>query len=532
MSVQPFLQDQNAKVEQLYRGVTHTSWMAQTTGEQEWAQKAGEAQAKLRTYFSDRRVYEKVQAYLQEGGLTALEKRQLESLKYSFRENQLPEESLKELSQLSAELNHMFNTYSPEVSGKKLSANDIRNILINSSDLQAREEAWKASKEVGKVVEEKLLTLVNKRNEAARALGYANYHQMAFENQELDRDEIFAIFQSLIDLSDSTYRKRKGELDQELAAKFGIPVSALRPWHYADPFFQEAPASEEISLDRYLKHGDVEKLTAATFAAMNIPIADLYAASDLKPRPGKNPTAFCMDMDRKGDTRVLSNNEPNTYWMGTMLHEFGHAAYFKYLAPELPYILRMHAHTLTTEAIAMLFGKMTENKEWLENILQLEKEKVDQLAPALEKHEQLKMLISARWIITFVFFERELYENPGQDLNALWWKLVKEIQLVNPPEGRNLPDWAAKIHFTLAPVYYQNYLLGELTSAQLYQHIKTEISQQFFTSAVGDFLNQQFFQLGSKYSWNEKIERATGQPLNPQFFVDAYCRTLPESTAK
>lgn len=524
MTVQQFLDEQNKQVKELYQSITHASWMAQTTGEAEWAKKVAEAQTSFRTYFSNPEALQTIENFLKEIDLTALERRQLETLEKTFKENQLPADTLKELSQLSAELNHMFNTYEPEVNGKKLSANDIRNILLNSEDLQEREDAWKASKEVGKVVEEKLLTLIKVRNEAAKEVGYNNYHEMAFENQELDRDEIFSTFQKLIDLSDSTYRQLKHQLDEELAAKFGIAVADLRPWHYVDPFFQEAPASEETNLDPYFKDQDIEKLTADTFAAMNIPIDDLYPKSDLDPRPGKNPTAFCTDMDRNGDTRVLCNNQPNAYWMGTMLHEFGHAAYFKFLDRELPYILRSPAHTLTTEAIAMLFGKMTENKEWLETFVKIDENRLEKLAPALEKFEQLKMLIAGRWIITFVFFEKELYENPDQDLNALWWKLVKEIQLVNPPEDRDHPDWAAKIHFTLAPVYYQNYLLGELTSAQLHQYIKTEISEAFFNPTVGNFLNEQFFKPGSKYHWNEKIKLVTGQPLNPQFFVDAYCR--------
>ena len=34
------------------------------------------------------------------------------------------------------------------------------------------------------------------------------------------------------------------------------------------------------------------------------------------------------------------------------------------------------------------------------------------------------------------------------------------------PEGRNMPDWATKIHVALYPCYYHNYLLGELLASQ------------------------------------------------------------------
>ncbi|MCD8511087.1 MAG: M2 family metallopeptidase [Bacillus sp. (in: Bacteria)] len=157
MTVQQFLDEQNKQVKELYQSITHASWMAQTTGEAEWAKKVAEAQTSFRTYFSNPEALQTIENFLKEIDLTALERRQLETLEKTFKENQLPADTLKELSQLSAELNHMFNTYEPEVNGKKLSANDIRNILLNSEDLQEREDAWKASKEVGKVVEEKTL---------------------------------------------------------------------------------------------------------------------------------------------------------------------------------------------------------------------------------------------------------------------------------------------------------------------------------------------------------------------------------------
>lgn len=57
---------------------------------------------------------------------------------------------------------------------------------------------------------------------------------------------------------------------------------------------------------------------------------------------------------------------------------------------------------------------MTENREWLSKFLKLDETKLESVMPDLEKHEQLKMLVSARWIITFVFFERKLYENPDR----------------------------------------------------------------------------------------------------------------------
>ncbi|MFD2444738.1 M2 family metallopeptidase [Bacillus sp. CGMCC 1.16607] len=525
MSVQTFLQELNNQMQVLMRDVTEASWMAQTTGDADWADKLSEADTKLNLFFSQKDTFEKTKRYLEEEGLTELEKRQLFLFLNIMKDNQLPEEMIADLSKRSSDLNLLFNTFTPEVDGKRYSANDIRDILINSNDQELRKQVWYASKEVGKVVEKDLLELIKKRNEAARLLGYENYYQMSFALQELDQKEVFSIFTDLINQSDRAYRSMKKELDERLASKFEIDLTDIRPWHYVDPFFQKAPSSDKANLDPFFRGKDLLQMTTDTFQAMGIEVADLYEKSDLFPREKKNPTAFCMDIDREGDVRVLCNLEEVSYWMETNLHEFGHAAYFKYADSELPFILRNCSHTLTTEAIAMMFGKMGKDPRWLRQFLNMDDAMLQELSPELEQLQQLSMLVAARWMITFVFFEKELYENPDQDLNSLWWKTVSEVQLVNPPDSTDQPDWAAKIHFTLAPVYYQNYLLGELMAAQLLRFIENSISPEFFTKATGDMLMNQYFKPGALYNWNEKIRRITGENLNPIHFSELYCQT-------
>ncbi|WP_449538812.1 M2 family metallopeptidase [Ferdinandcohnia sp. Marseille-Q9671] len=521
MTIEQFLEEQNKTVRELHIKSAEASWMAATTGEEEWNTKAAEAETAYTVYFSDAERFEEVKKYLQ-GTEDKVQKRQLQLLYSSMVENQLPEETLKEMVQLSTELIGVFNTYRATLNGKQVTENDIRQILIKSNDLEEREQAWRASKQIAKEIEEKLLTLVKKRNEAARQLGYDNFHQMSFEAQELDRDEVFSIFTKLKEISDEPFREVKREMDEDLAERFGIKVEDLRPWHYADPFFQEAPPSKELDLDPLYEGKNLEELTSQTFAKMGMDISDMLAKSDLYPREKKNQHAFCTDIDKDGDVRVLCNNVLSDYWSATMLHEYGHAVYFKYIDSSLPFLLRSPAHTLTTEAIAMLYGRFARNPKWLQQFLELDQEKVDEITPLIEKSLRRQMLIAGRWIMTFSFFERELYENPDQDLNRLWWKLVSEIQLLTPPDNQDYPHWAAKIHFTLVPVYYQNYLLGELTTSQLQQYIESNVSSDLFTEKVGEYLLNDFFKPGALYTWNEKIEKATGEKLNPQHFVDQF----------
>jgi peptidyl-dipeptidase A len=216
MTVEQFLKEQNEQFQILLKKSSYAGWMAQTTGEKKWAEEAGKASSEFSLYYSDGERYEKVKMLLSKEDLSPEQKRQLELLETEMKENQMSKETIEELASMSSELNYLFNTYMPEVDGRKLSANDIRDILVNSTDNDEREKAWKASMEVGAEVSTKLLELVKKRNEAALGLGYENYYKMAFANQELDLEEIFSIFADLVEQSDETFRALKSELDASL----------------------------------------------------------------------------------------------------------------------------------------------------------------------------------------------------------------------------------------------------------------------------------------------------------------------------
>jgi peptidyl-dipeptidase A len=119
-------------------------------------------------------------------------------------------------------------------------------------------------------------------------------------------------------------------------------------------------------------------------------------------------------------------------------------------------------------------------------------------------------------------FEKSLYEDPDrEDLNSLWWDLVERIQLVNRPPDRNEPDWAAKLHVALAPVYYHNYVLGHLTAAQLRRHLEAVVGGPFYESEIaGRYLQEAVFGPGARDDWRTTVLRATGEELNPAYFVE------------
>jgi len=523
-----FIERLVAELEPLHRRHNEAVWMANITGETRHEEESARLEAAIRKIFARPEPYRFLCEILKAGGtVDPLLQRQLVLLHHEHRAHQIPPETIERMVRLEKGLESRFNNFRALLDGVRVTDNQIREILTGSEDPEKRRRGWEASKQIGAEVVTDLLELVRVRNQAARDLGFANYYSMMLELDELDEAELFSLLDDLERGTRPLFERTKRELDERLGRRFGVEPGSLRPWHYNDPFFQEAPAAE-VGLDRYFAHQSLEDLTERFFGAVGFSIRDLLERADLYEKPGKSQHAFCLCMDRAADIRVLCNLRPNEYWMGTMLHEYGHAVYDQSIDPLLPYLLRLPAHTLTTEASAMLFGRLSKNAEWLANHAGVPEDEAKVVGETLARTTRSQLLVQVRWCLVMSHMERALYRDPGQDLDSLWWDLVEQFQWVPRPVGRRAPDWASKIHFSVAPVYYHNYVLGEIMASQLQTHIQREllgdgagVGRRYVTSPlVGGFLKERLYRGGKSMDWRSTLRQATGQALNVGAFVD------------
>jgi peptidyl-dipeptidase A len=440
--------------------------------------------------------------------------RQIDVLHDWLAPNQAPAELRRAIIDLQVSVESEFAQHRGEIDGKTVDDNEIARILRTSDDTERRRAAWEASKTVGAAVSERVRDLARHRNEVARALGWRDHFALALETTELDERRLFETLDAVDSATATPFRAWKAGLDERLATRFGCAVTDLRPWHYDDPFFQNAPASDGAGLDPVFEGRDLEALTVRTYEGLGLDVAPVLAKSDLYPRPAKNQHAFCIDIDRDGDIRVLCNVTANERWMETMLHEFGHGTYFAEVDRGLPWLLRT-MHSLTTEGIAMLFGRLARDGEWLAAVAGVDAAEIARRSDALRDARRAQLLAFARWVLVMTNFERSLYADPDADHDARWWDLVERYQLVHQPPGRSAPDWAAKIHVTVAPVYYQNYLYGELVASQLQAALHHEHGGIVDRPAAGRTLVERFFRPGASRRWDALVESATGEPLTP-----------------
>jgi len=522
------ISDLEGRLLPLYVESSKSYWAGTTSGNPEDFQRYAQASIKTAEIYSDKVIFDKLSRMRKSGRVkNPILKRELDILYLSFLKGQADTTLQNLIIEKESLLEQKYAGFRAGFRGEKVNDNFVEEILRTSTDNKALEEVWNAHKAIGRFVAEDVLEIVRLRNKLAQSLGFDNYHTMSLTLSEQDPEEISALFDELDEMTNEGFAALKADMDKMFSARYKVPVDKLMPWHYQGRFFQEAPDLYPVDFDKYYKGRNLETLTTDFYNSIGLDVTTVMMNSDLYPRDGKNQHAYCIDIDRNGDVRVLCNISDTEQWMSTMLHEFGHAVYaVGHDAAGNPLFLREAAHSFTTEAVAMMFDRLSRNTEWMKIMVDLPEEEAAAINEDCIRSLRLQQLVFSRWTQVMYRFEKEMYANPEQDLNTLWWNLVEKYQLLKRPEGRNQPDWASKIHIALYPCYYHNYQLGALLASQLHHYIVTNVTNSgdmandcyFGNKAVGEWLQEYVFNPGMRYEWNEMIEKATGEKLTAAYY--------------
>lgn len=511
MSFERFLQTFIPKAAEKRRRLCEALWQLETTGTPEAAQLAAELRVEEELLYEDSQTYRKLIAWSDPRRL-----RELEVLRRAFKFQQVPKELIEEIAHKEQHLSQSYASFRPEFEGKAVSENDILALLKEENDPKRRQRAWEASKEIGGHLAPQILELVPLRNKMARALGYDDFFQMMLDRQEVDEKWLFATFEEVLSQSEKAYQAAIDQIEEQQTIRFGVE---LGPWAWSDPFGQNDPL-DDGTLDELVRDIEIVAATQAFFQHMGLDVAAVLQRSDLYERLGKNPHAFCINMDRGRDVRILANVKPNLNWLDGLLHELGHAVYELGIDPKLSWLLRSPPSPIATEAIALLFNRQAYRYS---SLCHFSKNK--SLMKKAEASFKRRQFILSRFVMVLTYFERELYRHPEQDLNALWWRLVHQYQKIPLPKNRvGKCDWAAKLHIGLCPVYSYSYFLGEMLASALEEsRIKETGEEKFCSMKTGAWLREKVFHPGSSLDWRALVHSITGRPLNADAWLREFC---------
>ena len=110
-----------------------------------------------------------------------------------------------------------------------------------------------------------------------------------------------------------------------------------------------------------------------------------------------------------------------------------------------------------------------------------------------------------------------------------WWELVERYQGLKRPPGERPGEWAAKIHLTTNPVYYHNYMLGDMMASMLQRHLARHVAGVEGTSSdglsfvdvpqAGVRLRECLFKKGASLHWRDLVTQIAGEPLTARHFA-------------
>ena len=183
--------------------------------------------------------------------------------------NQVPADLRHRLVTLEASVDARYALHRGLVRGVELNDNEIIEVLKTSNDVDERREAWEAAKTVGAAVADDVRELARMRNEIARTLGYRDWFAFALERPGDGRGQALRDACLMRDRDRSrrspvgSRRWMRDSRSDSIASR-----EELRPWHYADPFFQDVPTEGGVELDSLLAERDVVALAGETFSGL------------------------------------------------------------------------------------------------------------------------------------------------------------------------------------------------------------------------------------------------------------------------
>jgi len=549
-----FLAQYDSTYQRLYTKAGEAQWLANTDIKPEHDSVSAAIEKEYSRFVGSKEVIEKTRTLLaKESELDTLQVAQLRKIWMAAARypgtiphvvDKLIDAGTKQTSML-----YGFEYTIPDKRGKlkKVSTNDIDNILLESTNPRERLAAWNSSKEVGKTLKDGLENLQSLRNQVAREMGYTSFFDLQVADYGMSTQEMMSLMDQLVGELRPLYAELHTWARYELAKRYKQPVPEQLPAHWLpNRWGQNWPGIvQAINLDELFKDKSPEwiaKQAEQFYMSIGFPAmkqnfwekSDLYPVAEGGTRK-KNNHASAWHIDLQDDYRSLMSVEADADWFGTTHHELGHIYYYiEYSSPEVPLLLREGANRSYHEGIGDLMDLASAQRAYLQELSLLPKDaSINEiqwlLNDALSNASTVFIPFSAG---TMSHFEHDLYEKnlPKDEYNKTWWEYVRRFQGIVPPteRGEEYCDAATKTHISDDAAQYYDYALSCVLKFQLHDYIAREILHQdprncnyFSNTQVGEFLKG-IMKPGATKDWRKVLKEKTGEDLNARAMLEYY----------
>lgn len=550
---QAFIDSYTTQYVKLYTNVSSAQWRANTEikeGDSTNTLAAQKADEEMAAFTGSKENIDNARKYMeQKSKLTPMQVKQLELILYYAANNpQTIADVVKQRIKAENEQTQKLYGYQYMLAGKKVTTNDLDDILKKETNINARLAAWEASKQVGPTLKTGLVNLRNLRNQTVKALGYNDYFSYQVSDYGYKADEMMQTMDGLMADLYPLYRELHTWARYDLAKKYGVAeVPDYLPAHWLPNRWGQDWSSmvsvQGINVDSVLRGKSAEWIVREgekLYTSIGFPPLpqSFWTQSSLYPYGAdsnvkKNNHASAWHMDLNNDVRSLMSVEPNAEWFETANHELGHIYYYiSYTNPDVPPLLRGGANRAYHEAIGTMMGLAAMQKPYL-----VGRGLIDANVQTDSIQSLLKEALNS---VVFIFFssgtmsnfEKSLYVDnlAPEQFNARWWELAKKYQGIVPPtaRGEQYCDAATKTHINDDAAQYYDYALSYVLLYQLHNHIAKNILKQdpratnyYGNKEIGEFMKGIMYHGASK-DWREVLKTSTGQELNAKAMLEYF----------
>jgi peptidyl-dipeptidase A len=383
--------------------------------------------------------------------------------------------------------------FEPEIDGKKYSRTDLMEILRKESDRDFRRKAWAAEEPLGERMKERVLRLINMRNEKAREMGFSGYTDFSLKTDGLSVEWLRQLNERIVKESASAV---EGILSQ---CREKMNIEQVSEW---DTRFFGREYLSRIPDSMFPRDGIVPTIEK-TFTFYGYPLDKLPVKIEICDLPFGGLT---ITLEPGKDIRVLINPADGFNWYETMFHEMGHALHGSLIDTE--YVIITHGDPgFFWEGIACVMQEIWRRPSFIATVSGASIEDAEEEIMLLKQKQNL----SLAGLIANIEFELSLYERGDGDIDERYASLRKNITGIHADPS---PVWAANTFNISHPVYLQNYLLSEIMASQI---------SELFTAGNGTlddpgflhYIVKHLIEPGGKISWQDKLADVGIDELDP-----------------
>ena len=404
-----------------------------------------------------------------------------------------------ELARLTEAMGNHEAEISYEFAGKKVKRSELNNLIAHEPDRELRRQAWLARAQNDKAVGARIAQAMKLRKRLAAKYAGGDYVGFMLARKGVpERKRLESIFDDFIAKTEPEYQRLLARMKRDLK------VEKVEPWD-VDYFFSSLVGDfEPKKFPRDDAWPRIKKVALALgYDFDNLPVDTVI--TEITFGGGTYPILYNQEI------RILVNKYEGLRFTDTLFHEAGHALHYSFMA-DPTFILKGSSSEPFDEGCGQIMALLLYRKPIATRTFGLTDDEFEKM----NERYRLRTLLDTRDTIAEARFEYAAYEDPDQDLAALYNRFESQVTGFDMHGAR---VWAFNPFYSTGPIYLQSYAVAEMAARQIHADLERRFGPVWGKEA-GDYLRRKYFSISGRLTLDEILQQGTGRPLSARDLIN------------